>query len=78
MATAKTSWENSSLRSIHLYMYTYIAQHFILLRLNPFDLSVNREGSRFEHSVSWLRVLLSADCAKTFLGPDYLSEDVVL
>ena len=75
MATAKTSWENSSLRSIHLYMYTYIAQHFILLRLNPFDLSVNREGLRFEHSVSWLRV---SDCAKTFLGPDYLSEDVVL
>ena len=37
----------------------YVARRFILLWLNPFDLSVNREGWRFECSVSWLRVWLS-------------------
>ena len=28
----------------------YMAQHFILLRLNPFELKVDREGWWFEHS----------------------------
>ena len=29
-----------------------MAHHLILLRLNPFDLSVDREGWWFEHSMS--------------------------
>ena len=32
--------------------FVYIAHHFILLRLNPFHLSVDREGWWFEHYVS--------------------------
>ena len=32
--------------------FVYIAHHFNLLRLNPFDLSFEREGWCFEHSVS--------------------------
>ena len=42
----------------------YIAHHFMLLRLNPFDLSADRDGWRFEHSVSYLQVSLSAEGAK--------------
>ena len=37
-----------------------MAHHFIMLRLNPFGLRVDREGWWFEHSVSYLRVCLSA------------------
>ena len=32
--------------------FVYMANHFILLWLNPFDLRVDREGWWFEHSVS--------------------------
>ena len=32
--------------------FVYMAHHFILLRLNPFDLRVDWEGWWFEHSVS--------------------------
>ena len=32
--------------------FVYMAHHFILLRLNPFDLRVDKEGWWFEHSVS--------------------------
>ena len=32
--------------------FVYMARHFILLRLNPFGLSVGREGWWFEHSMS--------------------------
>ena len=32
--------------------FVYMAHHFILLQLNPFDLRVDREGWWFEHSVS--------------------------
>ena len=32
-------------------MFVYMAHHFILLRLNPFGLRVDREGWRFEHSM---------------------------
>ena len=58
-----------------------MAHHFILLRLNPFDLRVGREGWLFEHSAlchsfgfaSQQRVL------KTFPGPGYLrSKDGVV
>ena len=41
-----------------------MAHHFILLRFNPFDLRVDKMGWWFEHSVSWLRVCLSAEGAK--------------
>ena len=50
----------------------YMAYHFILLRLNLFDLQVDREGWEFEHSVSYWQVCLSADGAKTLPGPGYL------
>ena len=41
-------------RICHLLANLYMADHFILLRLNPFDLSlrVDRKGWWFEHSVS--------------------------
>ena len=42
---------------------------YILLRLNPFGLSVDREGWWFEHSMSQLRVCLSAEGAKNVSQP---------
>ena len=88
-ATAETSWENSSLRYIYLSMHIYIysspfhlatAHHFIILQqLNPFDLSVDREGSWFEHYVIWLRVYYQQTALKIFPGPNYPhAEDGVL
>ena len=38
-----------------------MAHHFILLRLNPFDLRADRKGWWFELSVSQLRVCSSAE-----------------
>ena len=32
--------------------FVYMAHHFILLRLNPFGLRVDREGRWFGHSMS--------------------------
>ena len=49
--------------------FVYMAHHFILLRLNPFDLRVDRERWWFEHSVSWLWVCLSAEGAKNVSWP---------
>ena len=46
-----------------------MAHHFTLLRLNPFDLRVARERWWFEHSVSYLRVCLSAEGAKNVSWP---------
>ena len=46
--------------------FPFQIHHSILLRLIPFDRSVDREGWRFEHPVNLQRVL------KTFLGPGYL------
>ena len=43
--------------------FVYIVHHFILLQLNPFDLRIDRERWWFEHSMSWLRVCLSAEGA---------------
>ena len=38
---------------IHIYIiFVYMAHHFILLRLDPFDLKVDRVGWWFDHSVS--------------------------
>ena len=39
--------------------FVYMAHHFILLRLNPFGLRVDREGWWLEDSVSYLQVFLS-------------------
>ena len=52
--------------SVYIYIYKFVAMahHFILLRFNPFDLRVDKMGWWFEHSVSWLRVCLSAEGAK--------------
>ena len=49
--------------------FVYMAHHFILLRLNPFGLRVDREGWWFGHSVSSLWVCLSAEGAKNFSWP---------
>ena len=49
--------------------FVYMAQHFNLLQLNPFDLRVDREGWLFEHSASCLRVFLSAEGAKNIFWP---------
>ena len=46
-----------------------MAHHFILLWLNPLDLRVDREGWWFEHSMSYLRVCLSAEGAKNVSWP---------
>ena len=43
--------------------------HFILLRLNPFDLRVDREGWWFEDFVSQLWVYLSVGGAKNLSWP---------
>ena len=32
--------------------FVYMAHHFILLRISPFDLKVDEKGFWFEHSVS--------------------------
>ena len=49
--------------------FVYMAHHFMLLRLNPFDLKVDTEGWWFEHSASWLRVCLSVEGAKNVFWP---------
>ena len=46
--------------------FVYMAHHFILLRLNPFSLRVDRLGWMYQHSLSELRVCLSAEGAKIF------------
>ena len=46
-----------------------MVHHFILLRLNPFGLWVDREGFWFEHSISYWRVCLSAEGAKKVSQP---------
>ena len=46
-----------------------MAHRFILLRLNPFDLSVDREGWWFESScVIVAGMLVSRGCEKRFLA----------
>ena len=44
--------------------FVYMAHHLILLRLNPFSFRDDRFGWMFQHSVSELRVCLSAEGAK--------------
>ena len=49
--------------------FEYMAHHFIMLRLSPFGLRVDREGWWFEQSVSQLRVCLLAEGAKNVSWP---------
>ena len=42
---------NVNVRKVNV-IYVYMAHHFILLRLNPFDLRVGREGWWLVHSLS--------------------------
>ena len=44
--------------------FVYVAHHLILVQLNPFGALVDSEGWWFEHSMSYLRVCLSAEDAK--------------
>ena len=46
-----------------------MAHHFILLRLNSFDLRIDRDRWWFEHFVSQLRVCLSAEGTKIVSWP---------
>ena len=39
-------------------IFVYMAHHFILLRLNPFDLGVDREPWWFDHSFLIVLILL--------------------
>ena len=58
-----------SLAMISIGKFVYIGDRFVLLWLNPFGLSVDSEGWWFEHSMSWLRVCLSAEAAKNVSWP---------
>ena len=49
--------------------FVYMGHHFILLQLNRFGLRVDGEGWWFEHSMSWLRICLSAERAKNVFWP---------
>ena len=49
--------------------FIYMAHHLILLRLNPFDLRVDRDGWWFEQfSVIVAGLLVSKGCYKRFLA----------
>ena len=41
-----------SLTTTFTGQFVYMAHHFLLLRINPFDLKVDEKGCWFEHSVS--------------------------
>ena len=46
----------------------FVAPHFILIRLNPFDLRVDREGWWFEHSCAIVAgLIVTRGCYKHFL-----------
>ena len=57
-------WGSLTMRSTGKFVY--MAHHFILLRINPFGLRVDRW---FEHSMSQLQVCLSAEGAKNVSRP---------
>ena len=59
----------SSLTMTTTGKFVYMAHHFMLLRLNPFGLRVDRKGWWIEHSVSQLRVCSSAGDAKNVSQP---------
>ena len=49
-----------------------MGHHFYLLRLNPFELSIDREGLWFDHSVYSCWFSCQQRVLKTFPGPDYV------
>ena len=49
--------------------FVYMAYHFIWLQLNPFSLTVDRDGCWFDHSLSELLVCLAAEAAKNVSWP---------
>ena len=49
--------------------FVNVAHHFIMLRLNPFGLRVEREGWWFGHSMSYFQVCLSEEGAKNVSWP---------
>ena len=51
------------------FLFVYMAHHFTLLRLNPFDLRSIREGWWFQHTMSQLWVCSSAENAKKASWP---------
>ena len=68
---------------IYIYIYIYIWYiiynifvSYILLRLNPFDLSIDKERWCFEQSVSKLRVWLLIEGAKNVSRPWKLYKNV--
>ena len=52
--------------------FVYMARHFILLRLNPFDLGVDGGLSTLCHSC---RLACHQRVLKTFPGPGYLCSE---
>ena len=59
--------------------FVYMAQHFILLCLNPFDLRVDREGGGLSTLCHNCGFACRQWVLKTFPGPCYLlSEDGVV
>ena len=49
--------------------FVYMADHFLLLRLNPFGVWVDSERWCFEHSLSYFQVFLSAEDVKNICWP---------
>ena len=49
--------------------FVYTTDHFILLRLNPIDLRVDREGWWFEKLSTLCRVSLSVESAQSLYWP---------
>ena len=47
----------------------YVAYHITLLRLDPCGISVDMERWLLEHSLSYLRMGLSAQLAQNVAGP---------
>ena len=54
---------------IFIYKFVYMAHHFILLRLNPFDLRVDREESWFEPLYVIIAGLLASRAYKNVSWP---------
>ena len=57
-------WEILTIAFTGQFVFVYIAHHFILLQLNPFDLGIVSERWWLEHSLPWLQVCLSAEGVK--------------
>ena len=58
--------------------FVYMAHHFILLRVKPFSLKVDRDGWLFEHCSHSSAFPCQQRVPKTFPGPGYLCSENVL